>query len=155
MIDTTTAALSAIAGLPADAFTFVVNGTTVKVSTSDAVALSPAVAVQLSVDACGRTFVVDDPEVNATAISFFECLSSSSEPNLSLPASASSRESLSFLFRGLWNSSLELDSLFTGPRGGVPSLPDSVLLLSVDAVDALLSDRTFFFQAKLRCLNGS
>jgi hypothetical protein len=143
MLDRTTTALSAIAPLQAGVFTFVINGTTVTMSASDAVALSPAVALELSVDACARTFIVDEPEVNATAIPFFEGLSSFAQSAISPSVSDSARGSLSLLFRCLWNSSLELKPLFTGPRGGVRSLPNSVSVLSVEAIDCLLSDATF------------
>jgi hypothetical protein len=114
------------------AFAFVSNGTAVMTRPNDGAAFSPAVALQLSVDACGRTFVVDDGEVNVGAVSLFRRLSSDPE-----------RRSLSSLFRWLWKSSQEWESIFAGPRGCVRSLPDSVSLLSVEAVNSLLSDITF------------
>jgi hypothetical protein len=61
-------------------FAFTINDRTVKAAAlhaSDAAALSPAVALQLSVDVCGRTFDVDEREANAAAISFSNRLSSS------------------------------------------------------------------------------
>jgi hypothetical protein len=62
------------------AFAFVINGAAVRVRPSNAAALSPAVALQLSVDACERTFIIDDGEVNAGAVSLFGRLSSSAQP---------------------------------------------------------------------------
>jgi hypothetical protein len=55
------------------------------------------------------------------------------------------RGALSFLFPRLWNSSLKWESRLAGRRGCVRSLPDSVLLLSVDAIDCLLSDKEMGF----------
>jgi hypothetical protein len=110
------------------AFVFVVNGAAVGARPSDAAALSPAVALQLSVDACVRTFVVDDGEVNAGA-------QSPVWPPFPDSVSDAERRSLSLLFRRLWNSSLERESLFAGTQGCVRSLPASVSLLSVDAID--------------------
>jgi hypothetical protein len=58
-----TEALTAIAPLRTvdldGAFAFVINSAAVMACPSDAAVISPAVALQLSVDACGRTFVVD------------------------------------------------------------------------------------------------
>jgi hypothetical protein len=69
-----TEVLTAIAPLRTEdlggAFAFVINGAAVTARPSDAFVLSPAVALQLSVDACGRTFVVDDGEVNAERFPF-------------------------------------------------------------------------------------
>jgi hypothetical protein len=89
MLPHATEALTAIASLrTADlggAFAFVINGAAVRAHPSDAAALSPAVALQLSVDACVRTFAVDDSEVNAGAVSLFGCLSSSAQSAVSPP----------------------------------------------------------------------
>jgi hypothetical protein len=65
------------------AFAFVINGTAVRGRPSDAAAISPAVALQLSVNAFGRTLVVDDGEVNAGAVSLFGRLSSSAQSPVS------------------------------------------------------------------------
>jgi hypothetical protein len=60
-------ARNAIAPLAAvnlgDAFAFVMNGMTVYANGSGAAALAPAVALQLSVDACARTFNADAREM--------------------------------------------------------------------------------------------
>jgi hypothetical protein len=104
------------------------------------------------VDACGRKFVVNDGEVNAVAISLFGRRSSSVQspdsPPFPVSDSDPGRRSLSLLFRRLWNSFLEGESLFAGPRGCVRSLPDSVSLLSVEAFDCLLSDVTFCIESE-------
>jgi hypothetical protein len=67
-------ALSAISPLHtaalANKFTFVMNGIPIEADVADAAALSPAVALQLSVDSCGRRFVVD--EVDSDAIPLFK-----------------------------------------------------------------------------------
>jgi hypothetical protein len=106
------------------------------------------VALQLSVDACGRTFIVDDGEVNAGVVSLFGGLSSSAQSAVSPPFpdsdSDAERRSLSLLFRRLWNSSLDWEYLFAGLLGCVRSLPDSVSLLSVDRIDSLLSEDALF-----------
>jgi hypothetical protein len=82
----------------------------------------------------------------------FGFLSSSAQSGVlpPLPDSDSDPEkrSLSLLFRRLWNSSLEWESLFAGPRDCVRSLPVSVSLFSVDAVDCLLSDTTFCMESE-------
>jgi hypothetical protein len=82
---------------------FVINGAAVRARPSDAAALLPAVALQLSVDACGRTFVVDDGEVNAGAVSLFGRLSSSAQSVVRppFPDADPERRSLSLLFQPL------------------------------------------------------
>jgi hypothetical protein len=116
------------------------------------------VALQLSVDACGRTFVVKDGEVNARAVSLFGRLSCSSRSPVSPPLpdfdsdSHAETRSLSLFFRRLWNSSLERKPLFAVLRGCVRSLPDSVSLLSADAVDSIFSDATFCIDSEISLL---
>jgi hypothetical protein len=149
MLDFTNAALSAIAPIQVGEFTFVINGMTVKVNLSDAVALSPAVALGLSIDSCVRTFIIEEAEVDATSISSFS-LFLSSQQRLLRPASDSIQRSLSLLFGRLLNSSLELDFLFPLPGDCVPSLPNSVSLLSLDAVECLLRDRRFCIESEDR-----
>jgi hypothetical protein len=89
------------------AFAFVINGAAVRAHPSDAAALSPAVALQLSVNACGQTFVVDDGAVNARAVSLSGRLSSSAQSPVSPSISDPERRSLTLLFQRLWNLSLE------------------------------------------------
>jgi hypothetical protein len=124
------------------AFAFVINGTTAKASASDAAALSPAVGLQLSVDAWVRTFAVEGGEVSAGAVSL------SAQSRVSPPVcdcdSDPERRALIFLFRRLWNSSLGWESLFAGLQGCAQSLPNSVSLLSVDAAMVFVSEDALF-----------
>jgi hypothetical protein len=53
-------------------FTFVMNGPRISASAAVAAALSPAVALYLSVDACAREFILEEPSMHPAAISFFE-----------------------------------------------------------------------------------
>jgi hypothetical protein len=138
MFGATARAMSAIAPLRAaylgEAFAFVINGTSVPSPVSAAAALSPAVSLQLSVDSCARRFIFNESEVNSDAISFFErLLSDPSAYNLI-------DRRLTVLFKGLWNPSLEEACFFTEPLACAPALADSISLLSVDALDVILSD---------------
>lgn len=71
-------ALGAIAplctGYLADEFEFIFNGTIVSTTGSDATALSPAVALQLSVDPCAQRFTASGSEINSAVILSFERL---------------------------------------------------------------------------------
>jgi hypothetical protein len=134
-------ALSAISPLHAatlaNKFTFVMNGIAVEADVSDAAALSPAVALQLSVDSCVRRFVVD--EVSYDAISLFKDVLSGAGSGVS----ASVARPLSCLFGRLRNSVLELAVLFAGGCSSAPFLSDSLWLLSLEALDLVLSEWNF------------
>jgi hypothetical protein len=113
-------------------FTFLVNGIAFVMGTAEAGALSPAVAAQLLVDACARTFSIWDPRID---VSSFDCLLSECIRNAAI-VSCDGR-SLGLLFGDLWNS--ELEAAFLGVAFG----SDSLSLLSVDALDSLLSEAVF------------
>jgi hypothetical protein len=143
-------ALTAIAPLhaahSADAFTFVMNGMAVDASPSDAAAISPAVALQLSTDACARMFTVEDSAMNAAAISdFARLLADAQSP---LPTPGFDWRSLILLFQRLWNPSIELGCLFAEPQDCVAFPSNWIPLLSVDAVDDYLSDRAFCIESE-------
>jgi hypothetical protein len=129
------------AGCLTDSFRFTINGTPVCVSGNAASGFSPAVALQYSVDACAREFVVEDQEVNATAISFFESFISGSKSSVSL--SPSDWGSLSFLFGHLWNTPLELACLCKEVQRKVPLRLESISLLSIEALENLLCEWSF------------
>jgi hypothetical protein len=120
-------------------FTIVVNGVRIAMSTAEAASLSPAVAEQLSVDACVRTFSISNCHIGmdfisevfdrrgglkATAGSDWDC-----EPG---------RRSLGLVFRELKNTALEAAFL------GAPFGLDAHSLLSVDALDSLLAEVGFW-----------
>jgi TPR repeat protein len=118
-------ALRAACALPTSDFAFVINGTVTETSAAAAAALSPAVALQLSVDPCARTFAIDDPRICGRLLPAFARL---------LAGGRLSRPSLlGSLARPLGHPALEGMLL---PR----SSADSISLLSVDALDALLSE---------------
>jgi hypothetical protein len=110
-------------------FTVAINGTQIGRSATEAAALSPAVALQLSVDACAHKMNVHDGRIGSLAISSFWRLLNAGGVSLS----PSKSRSLGLLFGRLSNPDLECR--FTGLA---PT--DSLSLLSVDALDALLSD---------------
>jgi hypothetical protein len=136
-------ALSAISPLHAatlaNKFTFVMNGLPIEADVADAAALSPAIALQLSVDSCARRFVVD--EVHSDAISHFKGVLSGAKSGVS--GSAFVGRSLSLLFGRLRNPLLELAVLFAGGGNSVPFLSDSLSLLSLEALDSVLSEWNF------------
>jgi hypothetical protein len=136
-------ALSAISPLHAatlaNKFTFVMNGIAVEADVADAAALSPAVALQLSVDSCARRLVVD--EVDSDAISHLKGVLSGAGSGVS--GSAVVGRSLSFLFGRLRNAVLELAVLFASGCTFVPFVSDSLSLLSLEALDLVLSEWNF------------
>jgi hypothetical protein len=54
-----------------NAFTFVINGIDVVTNAAEAAAFSPVVALQLSVDACTRKFIIYDDRFDSTTVSSF------------------------------------------------------------------------------------
>jgi hypothetical protein len=106
------------------------NGTPVNIPSSDLAALSPAVALQLSVDSCARLFTLD--HLDSDAISFLRQLQSNATDFHPL--------SLGSLFEHLWNPALELSFLFPEQRDSLPFSSDSISLLSVDALDRLFGE---------------
>jgi hypothetical protein len=118
-------------------FTFVINGTPIETGSVEAMALSPAVALQLSVDACSRTFAVCDGRIGFDAVRLFRCFLSGE----SAVTSPSATGGLSCLMGWLGNSSLEL--YFLSRRGVCRPLSEAISLLSVEALDSLLTDFVF------------
>jgi hypothetical protein len=112
----------------------VINGDTIETGVTEAAAVSPAVALQLSVDPCARTFTVRDGRISGGALTQFARLLSGG----SAAMGAVSEPQLSLVLGRLSNSSLE--QKFFQPFDGRPSASDGISLLSVDALDALLSD---------------
>jgi hypothetical protein len=119
----------------ANKFTFVMNGLPVEADVADAAALSPAVALQLSVDSCSRRFVVD--EVHSDAIPLFKDVLSCARSRPS--ASGDDERSLSVLFGQLRNPLLEFWFLFLSGRDSVRFRSSSLSLLSLEALDLVLS----------------
>jgi hypothetical protein len=124
-----------------DAFTFVINGMSGHTTTSDASLISPAVALQLSTDARAREFIPEDRTIDAAAILIFRSLLA--DAVWGVPSFDCARVSLSLLFRLLWNPTVERLCFFPGPLSRLPFPSDSISLLSVEAVDFVLSNRTF------------
>jgi hypothetical protein len=115
----------------------VINGDAIETGITEAAAVSPAVVLQLSVDACARTFAVRDSRISGAVLPPFARLlfRGSAAPKIA------SDPELSLLFGRLCNPDLERQSLLR-PNGG-PSVSDAISLLSVEALDALLSDGSF------------
>jgi hypothetical protein len=134
---------------PRSEFTFVVNDATFTTSVAEAVELSPAVREQLSVDACARRFVISDSETDSAAFSSVQRLLSGVKILLEKKLQASlvlftrrlCNDDLERLFFGLWAKSSD-DIPLTRSRVDLHSISD-LSLLSVDALDALLSSESF------------
>jgi hypothetical protein len=108
----------------------VINGHRIDTNVAEAAAVSPAVALQLSVDACSRSFTIMDSRITGGSLpEFGRLLSGGVIPEPS---------NLGYLCEKLENPSLEQKVLHP-PDGGNDST-DSISLFSVDALDGLLSD---------------
>jgi hypothetical protein len=118
-------------------FTFVINGNAFVRNTAESAALWPAVALQLSVDACERKFSLFDGRMD---IPPFDRLFSQS-PEVFVGAD---KRSLDQLFGSLWNPALE--TAFFCP----PFSSDSFSLLSIDAFDSLLSSPKSSSQLRMK-----
>jgi hypothetical protein len=119
------------------------NGMVICGHGSDAAALSPAVALQLSVDGCARRFAVDGAEIDAAAISFFGGLLSNAEA----PGGAFDQRLLISVFKGLWNPMLEGGFIFTSRYCSVPFVQESISLLSLDALESVLCESGFLIDS--------
>jgi hypothetical protein len=126
-------------------------------STVEGVLLSPAVGEQLQVDACGRRFDICAAGSDSTDFSSLQSLLSGKEVVLQKSHQKSlillSRQLLNVgferLFSGLWDDSSTVDVAVTlssafaaHSRIYLHSVSD-VSLLSVDALDSLLSSESF------------
>jgi hypothetical protein len=84
-------------------FRFVINGTPIETGVAEAAAFSPAVVLELSVDACARTFTVRNSRISGSAAREFERVLS----GRSIPRAGANTGPLSLLFGRLSNSDLE------------------------------------------------
>jgi hypothetical protein len=117
-----------------------VNGTAVYLSVSGAIAACPSVGLQLTVDSCALRFTVDCGEVNGRLASFFCAVDGAAESaDWTFPGGCDRRDELLEL-RGVCDPVFERVFLNAEGRAGVPFPADSISLLSVDAVDSVLSD---------------
>jgi hypothetical protein len=143
-------------GIRRDEFMFIVNHTPFPTSVVEAVVLSPAVCEQLQVDACGRRFVISDPEIDSTDFTSLQSLLSGVDTVLQKSHWKSllrlSRQlgnvGLERFFFCLWNNStvnstVTLSNVFDAhSRVSLHSISD-ISLLSVDALDSLFSSKSF------------
>jgi hypothetical protein len=135
------------------AFTFVINGIGVLTNAAEAAAFSLVVAPQLSVDACARKFVVCDGRFDsATVSSFWRTLIGRSFG--SYPVDAYRFEVLCEL---LSNPELECSWVSSGLLEDGGSVLNSIPLLPVEALDAMLLEGIWSLKVKRRCCrsNGS
>jgi hypothetical protein len=157
MISTTLATVvSLVEAIPCSEFTFIVNDATFTTSIIEAIKLSPAVQMQLSVDACARRFIIYDSKIDSTAFSSLQRLCSHAEVLLEKKLQTSlvllsrwlCNPELEQLFFGLWGKSSDsiVQTLSTAfmrrSRVNLHSISD-LSLLSVDALDSLLSNESF------------
>jgi hypothetical protein len=143
-------------GLPRDEFTFIVNHKSFSTSVVEAVLLSPAVYEQLQVDACARRFVIDDLEIDSTDFTSIQSILSgvetilqkSHQKSLILLSRQLGNVGLERRFLGLWsnsavNSTMTASNAFAAhSRVDFHSISD-LSLLSIDALDSLLSSESF------------
>jgi hypothetical protein len=149
-------------GLPCGEFTFIVNDKPFRTSIAEAVLLSPAVCDQLQVDACARRFVIWDPEIVSTDFCSVQRLFSGDADTVLQKSHQKSLIRLSqqlcnvylerFFFT-MWNRctfdcAMTLSSVFaTCSLVSLRSVSD-LLLLSVDALDDLLSSESFLVDSE-------
>jgi hypothetical protein len=143
-------------GLPRDEFTFIVNHKPFPTSVVEAVLLSPAVCEQLQIDPCARRFVICDPKIDSTDFASLQSLSSGFETvfqkshrkSLILLSRQLGNVGLERLFFGLWNNStvnstVTLSNVFAAHSRVLLQSNSDISLLSVDALDSLLSSESF------------
>jgi hypothetical protein len=108
-----------------ESFQFVANGILVESDIAEAAALFPAVREQLSVDGCGRKFVLNDSGIEAAGI-----------------RSLLSAESIAIVGSQLLQSNpsgnANLERQFLGAKAGVRKNLSDLANLSVEALDSLL-----------------
>jgi hypothetical protein len=144
-------------GIPCDEFMFIISDKTFPTSVVEAVSLLPAVWEQLQIDACARRFVICDPDIHSTDFSTLHSLLSgvetvfhkSHQKSLILLSRQVGNVGLQRFFFSLWsNSNMRLSNAFaTHSRVYLQSISD-VLLLSVDALDDLLSTESFLVDSE-------
>jgi hypothetical protein len=154
LLTTTTSTL--LEAMPRNEFTFIINDATFPISVIEAVTFSPAVEEQFQVDACARRFVICDSEIDSTNFNSLQNLLSgveavfqkSHQKSLILLSRQLCNVGLERLFLGLWGDSavdatVTLSSAFAAcSRVYLQSVSD-LSLLSVDALDGLLSSESF------------
>jgi hypothetical protein len=121
-------ALASVRSLPDSLFTLVVNGVQLELKTADAASISPAVALQLSVDACSRRFTLRDDRLSPSVLSALRGL-------LSGDCHLAGSDDLGRLLPQLSNFALERAFIRAPPFSS-----ESLSLLSADALDALLAE---------------
>jgi hypothetical protein len=123
----------------------VINHTAFPTSVAEAVVLLPAVRSQFQVNACATSFIVCDPEIDSADFSSLQIIFS----GVGVVLQQSHQISLIFLSRQLYNVGLE--RFFFGlwdasTADAAVTLSTSFAtrsLLSVDALDCLLSSESF------------
>jgi hypothetical protein len=143
-------------GLRRDEFMFIVNHTPFPTSVVEAVVLSPAASEQLQVDTCERRFVICDPEIDSTDFTSLQSLLSgvdtvlqkSHRKSLIRLSQQLGNVGLERLFFGLWNNStvnstVALSNAFAAHSRVYLQSDSDISLISVDALDSLLSSKSF------------
>jgi hypothetical protein len=149
-------------GIPPDEFTFTINHKAFPTSIDEAVLLSPAVGEQLQVDACARRFDICASGIDSTGFSSLQSLLSGKEVIVQKSHQKSlirlSQQLLNVgferLFSGLWSdcstvdAAVTLSSAFAAHSCVYLQSVSDVSLLSVDALDSLLSSESFMVDSE-------
>jgi hypothetical protein len=149
------------AGIPRGEFTCIINHKGFSISAIEAMLLSSAVGEQLQVDAWARRWAICDPEINSADLSSLQGLFSgmkivlqkSHQKSLILLSRQLRNIGFEPLFLVLWgdsavNATATFSSVFAASsRFQVQSISDRSLL-SVDALDSLLSSESFLVDSE-------
>jgi hypothetical protein len=144
-----------------DQFTFVINQTIFSTSIVEAVGLSPSVRDQLQVDACTRSYVIDNSNINSTNFFSLQNLLSGStvvfqksdQKSLILLSQQLYNIGLEQFFFRLWGDSTEDITITLSKAFMTHSRIDlqrisNLLLLSIDALDDLLLTESFIVDSE-------
>jgi hypothetical protein len=157
----TTTILPLLEAIPRDEFTFVINQTIFPTTIVEAVGLSPSVRDQLQVDACTRRYVICDSKIDSTNFSSLQNLLSGSkvvfqksdQKSLILLSQQLCNVGLEQFFFSLWGDSTDDVTVTHSNAFAARSRVDlkwvsNLLLLSVDALDDLLSTESFMVNSE-------